>query len=306
MGSTLALNPGQMSPEVQNRGVGGPTKRTYVFQKFFQKKKEKLPVVTETGCKWERQCTCILLISHIIHIRASSPCVKETLTGLYPHHPPLQRRQHRLSHQVSSTCWKCLFQSCLKFVAFYSRLLKPSDLSSHCGVCLWTDYFLQEINTRWLTRLISNTDTRWLSFFILDKEFRQRIYFQLWHQMAHKTDFKYWHYRRWLSFFKLSTDATQYLRAFLLNVAVFVRFSAQNVPKLLKMQRCVSYTPSLKGILRKRQFTMATNFFGGCWFWGLMCLLIELNNTLYILKLKIGFITLGRFQWRIDVWMLKV
>ena len=27
-------------------------------------------------------------------------------------------------------------------------------------VCLWTDYFMQEINTKWLTRLISNIDTR--------------------------------------------------------------------------------------------------------------------------------------------------
>ena len=27
-GYTLALNPGQMSPEVQNRGISGPTRRT--------------------------------------------------------------------------------------------------------------------------------------------------------------------------------------------------------------------------------------------------------------------------------------
>ena len=33
-------NPGQMSPEIQNRGISGPTKRTYVLKKnsFFFKK----------------------------------------------------------------------------------------------------------------------------------------------------------------------------------------------------------------------------------------------------------------------------
>ena len=35
-------NPGQTSPEVQNRGISGPTKRTYVLQKFKKKKKEFL------------------------------------------------------------------------------------------------------------------------------------------------------------------------------------------------------------------------------------------------------------------------
>ena len=34
-GSTLGLNPGQISPKVQNRGISGPTKRTYVLQKKF-------------------------------------------------------------------------------------------------------------------------------------------------------------------------------------------------------------------------------------------------------------------------------
>ena len=33
-GSTLALNLGQTSPEVQNRGISGPMKRTYILQKF--------------------------------------------------------------------------------------------------------------------------------------------------------------------------------------------------------------------------------------------------------------------------------
>ena len=36
--STLALKPIQMSPEVQNRGISGPTKRTHVLQKFREKK----------------------------------------------------------------------------------------------------------------------------------------------------------------------------------------------------------------------------------------------------------------------------
>ena len=31
-------NPGQTSPEVQNRGISGPTKRTYVLQKLKKKK----------------------------------------------------------------------------------------------------------------------------------------------------------------------------------------------------------------------------------------------------------------------------
>ena len=33
-------NPGQTSPEVQNRGINGPTKRTYVLQKCFKKRKK--------------------------------------------------------------------------------------------------------------------------------------------------------------------------------------------------------------------------------------------------------------------------
>ena len=32
-------NPGQISPEVQNRGISGPTKRTYVLQNLKKKKK---------------------------------------------------------------------------------------------------------------------------------------------------------------------------------------------------------------------------------------------------------------------------
>ena len=34
-------NPGQTSAEVQNRGISGSIKRTYVTQNFFRKKKEK-------------------------------------------------------------------------------------------------------------------------------------------------------------------------------------------------------------------------------------------------------------------------
>ena len=34
-------NPGQMSPEVQNRGIRGPTKRSYVLKIFFKKLKKK-------------------------------------------------------------------------------------------------------------------------------------------------------------------------------------------------------------------------------------------------------------------------
>ena len=44
--STLGLNLGQISPKVQNRGISGPTKRTYVLQiiffppKIYKKKKK--------------------------------------------------------------------------------------------------------------------------------------------------------------------------------------------------------------------------------------------------------------------------
>ena len=34
-------NPEETSPEVQNRGISGPTKRTHVLQKFKKKKKKK-------------------------------------------------------------------------------------------------------------------------------------------------------------------------------------------------------------------------------------------------------------------------
>ena len=34
---TWLWNPGQMSPEVQNRGISGPMKRTYVLKKFYKK-----------------------------------------------------------------------------------------------------------------------------------------------------------------------------------------------------------------------------------------------------------------------------
>ena len=36
-GSTLALKPGPMSSEVQNRDINDPTKRTYVLKYFFKK-----------------------------------------------------------------------------------------------------------------------------------------------------------------------------------------------------------------------------------------------------------------------------
>ena len=44
-------NPGQTSPEVQNRGISSPTKRTCVLQKFFKKKKYNL---TFTSAPHER------------------------------------------------------------------------------------------------------------------------------------------------------------------------------------------------------------------------------------------------------------
>ena len=31
------IHPGDMSPEIQNRGISGPTKKTYVLQNFFKK-----------------------------------------------------------------------------------------------------------------------------------------------------------------------------------------------------------------------------------------------------------------------------
>ena len=34
-------NPGQTSPEVQNRGISGPTKKTYILKNFFKKYKKK-------------------------------------------------------------------------------------------------------------------------------------------------------------------------------------------------------------------------------------------------------------------------
>ena len=34
-------NPEEMSPEVKNCGINGPTKRAYVLQKLFKKGKEK-------------------------------------------------------------------------------------------------------------------------------------------------------------------------------------------------------------------------------------------------------------------------
>ena len=46
--STLALKPrADITTEVQNGGISGLTKRTYVLQKFFQNKK---------GCSWNTYC----------------------------------------------------------------------------------------------------------------------------------------------------------------------------------------------------------------------------------------------------------
>ena len=41
--ASMGIHPGfEMSPEVQNRGISGPTKRTDVLQQFFLKKLTKL------------------------------------------------------------------------------------------------------------------------------------------------------------------------------------------------------------------------------------------------------------------------
>ena len=43
-------NPGQTSPEVQNRGISGPTKRTYVLQKLKKTNKKQSLVLLQTVC----------------------------------------------------------------------------------------------------------------------------------------------------------------------------------------------------------------------------------------------------------------
>ena len=43
-------NPGQMSPKTQNRGISDPTKRTYVRQKFYLKKRFDLNLFTVYSC----------------------------------------------------------------------------------------------------------------------------------------------------------------------------------------------------------------------------------------------------------------
>ena len=46
---TWISNPGQTSPEVQNRGISSPTKRTCLPQKFIKNKKRPLLYCTFTG-----------------------------------------------------------------------------------------------------------------------------------------------------------------------------------------------------------------------------------------------------------------
>ena len=49
-------NPGQTSPEVQNRGISGPTKRTYVLQKL--KKKISFSILNFVASSPGKVCTC--------------------------------------------------------------------------------------------------------------------------------------------------------------------------------------------------------------------------------------------------------
>ena len=73
-------NPGQTSPEVQNRGISGPTKRTCVLQKIFKKKK---PSCLNIPCKLQKICfgkktyftqnTCLLWKSCVV---ADPSCIE--------------------------------------------------------------------------------------------------------------------------------------------------------------------------------------------------------------------------------------
>ena len=66
--SILALKFWQTSPEVQNRGINSPTKRTYILQNFFKKTVWKLSCYirtrkgADTYCSplfWSSPCSCI-------------------------------------------------------------------------------------------------------------------------------------------------------------------------------------------------------------------------------------------------------
>ena len=58
---TWLLNSGQMSPEVQNRGISGPTKMTFVCKKFTQKNNKK-----KTTKKKQHYLVSIILTFRII------------------------------------------------------------------------------------------------------------------------------------------------------------------------------------------------------------------------------------------------
>ena len=56
-GSTLVLKPRAMPPEVQNRGISGPMKRTYVPQKKFKKRDNSICILQfwPGVCKYTEQ-----------------------------------------------------------------------------------------------------------------------------------------------------------------------------------------------------------------------------------------------------------
>ena len=50
-------NPGQTSPEVQNRSISGPTKRTHVLQKFIKKRERSIPTYEQKHRPTNKPCS---------------------------------------------------------------------------------------------------------------------------------------------------------------------------------------------------------------------------------------------------------
>ena len=116
-----SVNPGQMSPEVQNRGITGPTKRTYALQKIL--KREKSAVFLHC---------CIVLIILLYLSTAESP-------SYFPHHT-VHLKSIPSHVDVTQSILKSSSQKHLNNVTFVLNVLNGKTYSFLCFRAVFGGY----------------------------------------------------------------------------------------------------------------------------------------------------------------------
>ena len=134
-------NPGETSPEVQNRGISGPTKMTYVLKKLFKKKEWETSMSTQFTSPFTENWTHIPISWSRFRIQLSSPC----FSNFKLNNSRTEQESHsHLFYNLPSSCARTKHATALSSKISFI-LLFSSIYSNQCVVICWTVDFWFEM-----------------------------------------------------------------------------------------------------------------------------------------------------------------